>query len=113
MSYAGLLTLEAELGVPSSGAVDEYGNPSEVLEWTPVRCHLARQTSTEATAGNIAADTFTAYLEDKALELGLDAASRLRVAGVEWEAAGEPIVARNPRTWRTTIAVTVRRAEVA
>ena len=112
MSYRELLTLDAELGIPEQGAADEYGNPAEVYTWhAGRRCHLARSSSTED-PDNLAADTITAYFDPDDLELGLDSASRLRAAGAEWELAGEPIVARHPRTWRLTVSATVRRAEV-
>ena len=111
MSYRGLLTLDADLGVPSSSTVDDYGNPVEDYQWTRIRTHLARRTSTEG-AENLAADTMVAYFDPDALDLGLDAASRLRVAGVEWELAGTPIVARNPRTRAEVVHATVRRSEV-
>ena len=111
MSYAGLLTLGAELGVVEAAGVDEYGNPVEAYTWHDIRVHLARSTSLED-PDNVAADTMVAYFDEAALELGLDSASRIRAAGVEWELAGEPIIARHPRTWSVTVSATVRRAEV-
>ncbi len=106
MSYASLLTTDAELGELASTGVDEYGNPLEEYAWTPTRCHLARATASEGNE-NVSADQVTAYLP---AELDPPASAVLRVDGELWEFAGTPNRPRNPRTQARVTQVALRRA---
>lgn len=104
-----LLTKTATItSVAQTGAVDDYGNPTNVTTTATAKCWLHQTERSEDTRDvNRQEQTWTVYFEAGTV---IDGSDYVTVDAIVYELDGPPWVADNPRTGATEFVVaTLRR----
>jgi hypothetical protein len=85
--------------VADTGAVDPYGNPTEVTTVATSKCYLSFVPGSEVEGEAIQVQTPVLFLPPDA---AIDGGDRITVDGITYEVDGVPAVHFNPRLRRTT-----------
>jgi hypothetical protein len=79
----------------TSGAVDEYGNPTDVETSRTTRCHIEQDQSFESDAGSLEQTVWRVWLPADAV---LDGVDSLQISGQRYNLTGDPWPVIRPTT---------------